>query len=323
VFEFGPSGYASFEDPSLLRDALGCWPEMRADWSDEEQELHDTHLRAAQGLSASIAGFHGQTLAHAPHEQRSFQLGDGAALAQALGMPVVWDFRTADLKSGGQGAPLAPIYHHALARLGGLAEPVVFLNIGGVANVTWLDPQQGPETIRAFDTGPGNALIDDFVKARTGAERDEAGALAARGQVDQALLAAWLEDPYFERMSGSLDRNAFEKVLLDLAGHSVEDGCASLSAFTVATIARARFEHTPQRWLVAGGGRHNRTLMAGLQQALNQPVDPVERFGWDGDMLEAQAFAYLAVRVQAGLPTSYPGTTGARLPVCGGRISEP
>ncbi|MEO1551313.1 MAG: anhydro-N-acetylmuramic acid kinase, partial [Pseudomonadota bacterium] len=179
------------------------------------------------------------------------------------------------------------------------------------------------EALVAFDTGPGNALIDDFVRARMGAEQDDGGALGLAGQIDHALLSRWMEQPYFARHEGSLDRNDFSALLDDLKNHSTRDGCATLAALTVASIARARFGGTPQRWLVSGGGRHNRALMAGLRQALNLPVEAVEVMGWDGDMLEAQAFAYLAVRVRAGLPTSYPGTTGARVPVCGGRLSLP
>ncbi len=271
---------------------------------------------AQTGLEASaidVVGFHGQTVLHRPQYRFTRQLGDGAALSAMLGIPVVNRFRHADIEAGGQGAPLVPVFHAALAKE--IDGPLAVLNLGGVGNITYIDG----ETLIAFDTGPGNALIDDWVRTQTGAFFDEGGALARGGRVDEERLAALLSSPFFDAPPPkSLDRNSFAVDVL--AGLSLEDGAATLSAFTVAATARAR-EHLPQaplRWLVCGGGRHNAALMAGLQHSLQVPVDPVEVVGWDGDALEAQAFGFLAVRSLAGLPLSLPATTGVPHPMTGG-----
>jgi anhydro-N-acetylmuramic acid kinase len=287
-----------------------------------EQAITEAHAEAVRavlavaGLEASaidVVGFHGQTVLHRPQYRFTRQLGDGAALAAMIGIPVVNRFRHADIAAGGQGAPLVPVFHAALVR--GIEGPLAVLNLGGVGNVTFIDG----DTILAFDTGPGNALIDDWVRSQTGAFYDEGGSLAARGRVDELRLAALLAHPFFDAVPPkSLDRNSFAVDML--AGLSLEDGAATLAAFTVASVARAR-EHLPQapmRWLVAGGGRHNAKLMAGLQHALQVPVDPVEAVGWDGDALEAQAFGFLAVRTLDGLPLSLPTTTGVPHPMPGG-----
>lgn len=286
-------------------------------------------LLGRSGIAPAAIGFHGQTVAHAPAEGWSWQLGDGAALARALGRRVVWDFRAADMAEGGEGAPLVPVFHHALARRAGLAEPVAFLNVGGVANVTWTDPRlpdpAAPGALLAFDTGPGNALVNDWMRVRTGAALDRNGAVAAAGRVRRdrpgpEAARAWLE----RAPPKSLDRNAFAAVLQAMEGLPVEDGAATLTAFT-ADCAAAALRHLPAppaRWLVTGGGRRNATLMRMLAERL-PGVEPVEALGLDGDLLEAQAFAFLAVRVLRGLPTSFPATTGCRRPVSGGRISRP
>lgn len=287
-----------------------------------ERAITETHadavhaVLAVAGLDASaidVVGFHGQTVLHRPQYRFTRQLGDGATLAAMIGIPVVNHFRHADIAAGGQGAPLVPVFHAALVRA--IEGPLAVLNLGGVGNVTFIDG----DTILAFDTGPGNALIDDWVRSQTGAFYDEGGALAARGRVDEERLTALLAHPFFDAPPPkSLDRNSF--AVDALAGLSLEDGAATLAAFTVVSVARAR-EHlpsAPMRWLVAGGGRHNAKLMAGLQHALQVPVDPVESVGWDGDALEAQAFAFLAVRSLYGLPLSLPTTTGVPHPMTGG-----
>ncbi len=285
---------------------------------------------AADGPMPAVIGFHGQTVAHAPDQGWTWQLGDGAALARVLNRPVVWDFRSADMGLGGQGAPLAPFFHFALARRIGAAEPLAFLNIGGVANVTCVDPgRTAPEAegaLIAFDTGPGNALVNDWIQTRTGAPMDADGAAAAAGSVHRDRLSsnsarAWLD----RRPPKSLDRNDFRAVLAGMQGLSVEDGAATLTAFTADCVAESlrHMPAPPSRWLVCGGGRRNETMMRMLAERVDVPVDAVEAVGLDGDMLEAQAFAYLAVRVLRGLPTSAPGTTGCREPVCGGRVSLP
>ncbi len=292
-----------------------------------------------QAPMPAVVGFHGQTVAHAPDQGWTWQLGDGSGLARALNRPVVWDFRSADMEAGGQGAPLVPFYHFALARrigaTGGSAAPLAFLNIGGVANVTWVDPAKpAPEAdgaLIAFDTGPGNALVNDWMRARTGAPMDADGGAAAAGRLHRDRLASNSARAFLDRRPPkSLDRNDFRAVLAAMEGLSVEDGAATLTAFTADCVADSlrHMPEPPARWLVCGGGRRNATLMLMLAERLGAPVEPVEAaridgVPLDGDMLEAQAFAYLAVRVLRGLPTSAPSTTGCRAPVCGGRVSLP
>ena len=235
-----------------------------------------------------------------------------------LGIDVVYDFRSADVAAGGQGAPLAPVYHRALAAT--LARPLAILNLGGVGNVTWI----GEGEPIAFDTGPGNGLIDDWVRARADRPYDEGGRIAAAGRIDEARVADMLAHSYFDRPSPkSLDRLDF--TLAPVEGLGLEDGAATLAAFTARAVRRAE-EHFPtpaRRWLVTGGGRHNATLMRMLADALPAPVEPIEAIGADGDALEAQAFAFLAVRTLRGLPISFPATTGAPRPLGGGRLAHP
>lgn len=309
--------------------------------------LADAAAVDAASPMPAVVGFHGQTVAHAPGAGPdagqdggwTWQLGDGLALARVLNRPVVWDFRTADMQAGGQGAPLVPFYHFALARqigaAGGRSGPLAFLNLGGVANVTWVDPARAaPEeagALIAFDTGPGNALVNDWMQARTGAPMDAGGELAANGRVHRDRLASNSARAYLDRgPPKSLDRNDFRAVLAAMEGLSAEDGAATLTAFTADCVAGSlrHMPEPPARWLVCGGGRRNATMMRMLGERLGAPVEPVEAaridaVPLDGDMLEAQAFAYLAVRVLRGLPTSAPSTTGCSAPVCGGRISLP
>jgi anhydro-N-acetylmuramic acid kinase len=288
----------------------------------------ETHAEAVEAMLAerdlprpALIGFHGQTLVHRPGEGFTLQVGAGARLAARLGVSVVDDFRTADMRAGGQGAPLVPVFHAALARRLGATAPVAFLNIGGVANVTWVDPAGG--RLIAFDTGPGNALLNDWMAATRGAAFDEGGQLALSGRPDEGRIARWLEAPFFAAPPPkSLDRATFKHVLDDLGELSAEDGAATLAGYSVAAVGAALrwLPAPPGRWLVCGGGRHNRALIEGLTRRLNAPVEPVETVGLDGDALEAQAFAYLAVRVARGLPTTLPETTGAAHSVSGGTL---
>ena len=281
-----------------------------------------TRLLAEAGLKpAAIAcvGFHGQTILHRPAERRTWQIGDGQALADATGIPVVNEFRVADVAAGGQGAPLVPLYHRVLARP--LSPPLAVVNIGGVANVTYIGP--GDELI-AFDTGPGNAALDDWALRHTGEAVDRDGRLAAGGHVDQGILEFMLGHPIFDQPPPkSLDR--FDFPMAAVQGLSPEDGAATLTAFSAAAIARSQ-EHLPQvpnLWIICGGGRHNPVLMAQLRARLKQKVISAEDAGWRGDFLEAEAFAYLAVRTLKGLPLSLPSTTGVPYPMPGGRIHRP
>jgi len=273
---------------------------------------------AQEGLSPAsvdLIGFHGQTVLHRPDIGLTIQLGNGQALADATGIDVVHDFRAADMVAGGEGAPLAPVYHQALARdVPGW--PVAFLNIGGVANVTWIG-RHGK--ILAFDTGPGNAMIDDWVRARSNATHDAGGACALAGSVRDNALHDLLMHPHLAAAPPkSLDRNAFDPAPLN--GLSLRDGAATLAAFTAEAVARSRafFSETPGVWVVCGGGRYNKAIMCALAERMDGLVAPAEAFGLNGDMLEAQAFAYLAVRSVKGLPLSFPGTTGVAEPQTGG-----
>ncbi len=271
-----------------------------------------------------LIGFHGQTVLHrAPtplKKGRTCQIGDGQALADATGIPVIFDFRSEDVAKGGQGAPLATLYHAALAARASLIGPVAVLNLGGVANVTWLSGDADPI---AFDTGPANGLIDAWCAIHTGQAYDEGGKLAASGTVSKDHLDRLTDHPFFRLdPPKSLDRWDFS--LDPVKGLSPQDGAATLTAFTAETVADAiwKLGH-PERVLVTGGGRHNPTLMAMLQTAMGKPVEPVETVGWRGDLIEAEAFAWLAARVDQGLPTSLPSTTGVSEPVSGGRRANP
>ncbi|MEZ5849568.1 MAG: anhydro-N-acetylmuramic acid kinase [Hyphomicrobiaceae bacterium] len=294
--------------------------------SEIEVELTQRHAEAARRFMGDLAlqpsavdviGFHGQTVLHRPEIGLTIQLGDGAALAAATGVDVVFDLRAADCAAGGQGAPLVPAYHRALAaRIG--ERPLAFVNIGGVANITWIG-RDG--SLVAFDTGPGNALIDDWMVSHTGQARDVDGRTGKRGAVSDAALHTFLMHPYFAKpVPKSLDRNAFP--IEYCTGLSVEDGAATLTALTAEAIARAR-EHLPQEpelWVVCGGGRRNTTLMGMLAERVEHAVAPAEALGLDGDSMEAEAWAYLAVRSLAGLPITFPMTTGVVAPMTGGRL---
>ena len=332
IREFGPVAYRAYTDAerAVIRAAFGCWPGDHgvAEAAEVVETAHAEVLARFSG--ADVVGFHGQTLAHAPTARGTHQAGRGALLAGVLGVPVVWDFRSTDVRMGGQGAPLAPFFHHACARFAGLTMPVAFLNLGGVGNLTWVDPAVAQPEARgallAFDTGPANAPINDLMLARRGLAQDAGGELAAFGTVDEAVVAAFLTQPYFFKMPPkSLDRNDFPALLPAVAHLSDADAAATLTACAAAAVARGA-EHFPApvtRVLVCGGGRHNGAMMAQLGRRLGWEVQPVEAIGLNGDMLEAQAFGFLAVRVMRGLPTSAPGTTGVPAAVGGGQISRP
>ena len=283
------------------------------------EKLTLVHAEAVEklGVRADLIGFHGQTILHQPEQRRTWQIGDPALLARLTRTDVAHDFRSADVAAGGQGAPLVPFFHQALAT--DLEQPLAVLNLGGVANLTWLGVDGA---ILACDTGPGNALIDDWVQARTGAASDWGGALALAGRADEALLARWLADPYFARVAPkSLDRQHFAAMLDDLAGAGLEDGAATLTEFTARAVAQTRLPAPPRQWIVVGGGRHNAALMQALRAHLGVPVRLAAEVGWDGDALEAQAFGFLAARVLYGLPLSAPETTGVPNLMSGGALS--
>ncbi|MGE0213202.1 MAG: anhydro-N-acetylmuramic acid kinase [Parvibaculaceae bacterium] len=295
---------------------------------DTEQDITDRHAAAVGAFleefglpreEIGIIGFHGQTVLHRPQAHLTVQLGDGARLAKLCGRPVVNDLRVADVESGGQGAPLVPVYHRALAA--GLPHrPVAFVNIGGVSNITWI----GGEDILAFDTGPGNALMDDWALRHTGKACDMDGALARSGTADRKALHTYLSEPFFdEPVPKSLDRGSFR--LAPVERLEPADGAATLAQVTAMSVARARdwFREAPALWVICGGGRRNRYLMELLAWHIEAPVVPAEACHLDGDSVEAEAWAYMAVRSLKGLPITFPSTTGAPEPLTGGTLHKP
>lgn len=332
VTGFGPTSTTSYEDG--LRDAIrASLGEARPDPA-VAQGLTDAHAACIEAILSQhpeykekikIVGLHGHTVLHAPAERMTVQIGDGPRLAARLGIDVVSDFRSADVAAGGQGAPFAPLYHRALCT--DMETPIVVLNIGGISNVTWIgDPAADPV---AFDTGPGNALLDDWIAGTTDPAHDLAfnltcdldGQISAAGRIDRARLEILLDNPYFDAPPPkSLDRLDFS--IDAVRGLSPEDGAATLARFTCETIV-SNLRHLPAapvKILVTGGGRKNPTLMSGLSALSGIPVAPVDSVGWDGDAIEAQAFGFLAVRSLRGLPLSVPTTTGVPVPTTGGRL---
>jgi anhydro-N-acetylmuramic acid kinase len=320
----------AYDDGFRLRLVEACGRAMAMDApafepliASVEAELTERHVRAVADLlgrsghladDISVIGFHGHTVAHKPERGWTWQIGDGKALAGAFGIAVVADLRSADVRAGGQGAPLLPVYHRALAHA--LPKPVAILNLGGVANITAIG---AGDALVAFDTGMASGLIDNWMQTHTQRAYDEGGALAATGRVDDTRLAAMLADPWFALPPPkSIDREAF--TIDAVRGLEPADGAATLTAFSAAAVARG-FDHLadrPTRIYAAGGGRHNATLMAMLAAYTGATVRPVDELGWDGDALEAQGFAYMAVRSVKGLPISFPGTTGVPAPMPGG-----
>jgi anhydro-N-acetylmuramic acid kinase len=340
VGRFGPTGYRPYSDSErdLLRRALaegvsltdrwqrpGILGEASAFVTRVHAETVESFLKSEQIPKSDLAivGFHGQTVIHRPAARLTVQIGDGEELARRLGLLVAHDFRAADIAAGGQGAPIVPVFHQALARDLKHPHPIAVLNLGGVANVTFVD---GGDPV-ACDTGPGNALIDDFMRARTGAPYDNHGDAAADGTPDQAFIDRVLADEFFAlKAPKSLDRNAFAFANIGLPDYSVADGAATLSALTVQAVAQIlpHLPALPKAWIVAGGGARNRTLMKMLKQRLAPgTVETADDAGWSADALEAQAFAYLAVRTLNDLPITFPKTTGVQKPLAGGVVARP
>ena len=308
-------------------------PALSAACRTAEREITWEHARAVKDFlhqeniaptHIDLLGFHGQTVLHRPQYVQTLQLGDARLLAQRTSIAVIHDFRSADMRAGGQGAPLAPLYHAALvaaSRAPRAGKPVCVVNLGGIANLTCIAPDNAP---LAFDIAPCNALLDDWLMRHTGANMDEDGRLAARGRVCRQTLASVLTHPFFARPPPkSLDRLDFS--IEDFAHLTAADGAATITAF-IAAAAAAACDHLPQPpdvWLLCGGGRHNPSLRAQLRRRLPGRCFVCEDWNWPGDSLEAEAFAWLAVRSKRGLPLSLPSTTGAAQPVCGGRETRP
>ena len=309
-----------------------------------EKEITERHAEAVTGFLAEnklrlsdidLIGFHGQTVLHRPVEGITVQLGDCQMLADETGLPVVGDLRANDMANGGQGAPLVPVYHRALARNlpAEYADrwPIAFINIGGIANISWISKEGG---LVAFDTGPGNALIDQWVQDQAGIPFDQGAAIASEGHVIHTIAEEYLASPYFTQPGPkSLDRNDFAPLAADRA--SLEDGARTLAYVTAASIAKA-LQHLPERprlYVLCGGGSRNPAIVKDLRVLLGtknendgegEPrVILATDAGFDGDMIEAEAWAYLAVRAARGLKITWPHTTGVHKPISGGRIFEP
>ncbi|HMQ42070.1 MAG TPA: anhydro-N-acetylmuramic acid kinase [Paracoccus sp. (in: a-proteobacteria)] len=340
IAEFGPWELAPY--PTDIRDLLRRTFDAARDWNftglepaifreaeialTEAQSEAVNRFVAAHGFAArdiAAVGFHGQTVLHvAPkHGRRGHtrQLGDGAIMAERTGIDVVHDFRSADVEAGGQGAPLSAIYHRAMLARIGAGPDTVMLNLGGVANITCFDGQE----MMAFDTGPANAPVNDWIRARTGAEMDFDGRIAARGCVDEARLAQLLEHPFLSApFPKSLDRFDFPANMAD--GLGLEDGAATLTAFTAGAVGKA-LDLLPvraRRLVVCGGGRKNPHMMAELARRTGTEITLAEAAGLRGDAVEAECFAFLAMRAMRGLPISFPLTTGVPAPQTGGRIAR-
>ncbi len=341
VKSLGPGKSQAYDDQTrkALRKAIDSAPRLdlrvspHTHFKDLSCHLADLHadvvlaLLADSGLTpedVDLLGFHGQTILHLPDQKTTWQIGDAPFLRDRTGIDVVADFRQKDVAAGGQGAPFAPLYHAALVRTAredgklGAEDPVAILNLGGVGNVTWIGGSSGLD-ILAFDTGPANAMLDDWMATHGNLKYDEGGRIAASGRVNEEVLGDMLDHKYFTRTPPkSLDRQDFS--LADWPDMTLEDGAATLTEFTARSVARAR-EHmpvTPQNWFVCGGGRHNDSMMRALARQIGVPVQPVEALGWRGDTLEAEAFGFLAVRALKELPLSLPTTTGVPGPMPGG-----
>jgi anhydro-N-acetylmuramic acid kinase len=339
VKTFGPSGYRPYTDRErgLLLQALTeavDLPQREARpgiLREAERAVTLAHAEAVATFSAQnritsedidIVGFHGQTVLHRPERRLTVQIGDAAALAKAIHIPVMHDFRAADVAAGGQGAPFVPVYHRALAQSLEREGPIVVVNIGGVSNITYID---GSDTLIACDTGPGNALLDDYMFRVMNQRFDCEGRLAAQGKVDEAWIGHGLELPFFALPPPkSLDRNDFAS--LKLGQVLPADGAATLTAFTVAALAAIvpLLPKVPKSWVVAGGGARNLTMLRMLRDRLAPAtVEAADVLGWSADAIEAQAFGFLAARGLKGLPLSYPATTGVPMPMTGGVIARP
>ena len=321
LLHFGQSAHLPYSDElrTQLRQAIQTHSIEAEQWADNQ--ITQAHLNLIQKITQNnkvdLIGFHGQTTEHKPEQGFTKQIGSGAVIAQQTGIDVVAQFRQADMAAGGEGAPLAPLYHLALAKKAGIVQPLAVVNIGGIANITYIDEEKGD--LLAFDTGMGNGLMDDWINRHLGFAFDEGGKLAEKGKVDEAALLGFMRADYFRKKPPkSLDRNHWN--FNRIKGLSVENGMATLLAFTTRAIAEARnfLPRTPKSWIICGGGRHNKTLLTRLEKELNSNVVVAEKVGWQGDMIEAQCFAFLAARSVRGLPLTLPQTTGCAQPTSGG-----
>lgn len=334
AIETGPNAFFPYDGKTkniLIQALVNAKPVAERDqrpgvMKEAERLVTQLHIEAVQAFlgqnnfgasDVDLIGFHGQTVLHRPDEALTIQLGDGASLANETGIDVVYDMRANDMVHGGQGAPLVPVYHQALSSNLAPEGPVVFVNIGGISNITYV----GEELI-AFDTGPGNGLIDQWVQANAGVPYDDGGMIAAEGSVNSDFAKTYLESSYFDQsLPKSLDRNDFLPPERGVIG--LEDGARSLAHVTAAAIIKAvdHLPETPKLWIISGGGRLNPHIMNDLEELASQhgaKVIPSEKAGFNGDAMEAECWGYLAVRSLKKLPLTFPGTTGVSKPVSGG-----
>ncbi len=342
IIAFGPSVMIPYT--SADKETLAQATQAALRWQFEgarpnsffaaEAVIHRAHIGAVKAAGAAnpdwaaqldMIGFHGQTVLHHPPQDgkngQTLQLGSGQVLADEFGLPVYFDFRSSDVYAGGHGAPLAPIYHKALAEFSGIKGCAAVLNIGGVSNITLIDDEE----LLASDCGPGNGPLDNWMSLKAGLDYDKDGAISLRGTPHFALIDHWLWGDFFHRQfPKSADRYDFD-VLGDVQGLSLEDGAASLSTFCSTAIAKAVTDigSSPETVIVCGGGRHNQAILWMLAEHISAAIKTAEDMGWDGDAIEAEAFAYLAVRSKRGLPISFPMTTGVPEPMTGGRVAYP
>lgn len=298
----------------------------------EEQSNAVVNVLQRNGLTSddiSIVGFHGQSVLHKGAQPgipgRTRQLGNGQQMAAQLGIPVAWDFRSSDVARGGQGTPLAPAYHQALLKLAyseqRLKNQCAILNLGGVANISWWD---GKDHLVAFDTGPANAPINDWIAQHTSERMDANGRYAAAGLLNTTRLSALLKHPYlFHPYPKSLDRFDFSSAMAQ--GLNLQDGARLLTAFAGPAVGLALdlLPSRPELLVLCGGGRHNPALVNAIETMAGVSTIDADAIGWRGDAIEAECFAFLAERVVRGLPLSFPSTTGVKSPCVGGRVCYP
>lgn len=328
---FEPVGFRTFEFEEDYRKQVRAVFGQREKPQAIEDLVTQRHIQAVERFLQSeqiaredvaLIGFHGQTIFHDPEAGLTVQLGDGETMARQTGIAVVNDLRSADVAAGGQGAPLVPVFHRMLCK--DLSKPVCVLNLGGVGNVTYIGPD---DNMLAFDTGPGNALLDDWMARHRKESFDKDGNFSKSGEIVDEAVNAFVTHPYFQMPAPkSLDRDAFHSYALNLVDDlSAKDGAATLCAFTVASVMKAQelFPDYVGGWIVCGGGRLNKAMMSAFKAYLEGVVMTAEDVGWDGDAIEAQAFAYLAARAEKGLALTFPTTTGVPEALSGGRLHRP
>lgn len=312
--------------PFSFRTSLMQLINGAADMLTIQRELTEFHVNAVQQLlgeanmkaaEVSVVGFHGQTIAHRPRKHLTWQIGDGSLLAEKTGIDVVTDFRRRDMAAGGQGAPVVPVFHLALAKE--CPGPMALVNLGGISNITYIGAEKIPSSLKAFDMGPGNTLVDRWMEMVTGKPYDYDGKHGLKGRVDEEVLAALMAHERIQaKPPKSLDTQDFN--LDEVKSLSLEDGAATLAAFTARAIAEhlKYLPEEPKLWVIAGGGAHNKAIMHYIKKYLPGEVKTADEMGWSSDAMEAQAFAYLAVRSLKGLPLTFPETTGVSYAVTGG-----